>query len=164
VAFTIPANTLHSVFASSQMALQTGTVAGTINLDVTLQANNGVSASLSNSVKIARSAPVIRSVTMVKTTGGFEIHITAFSTSRELTEADLQFTAAAGGSLQTTSLVINVAAPASQWFQSAASAPFGSQFVLVLPFTVQGGVDSIGGASVLLKNSVGTSQSSSATF
>ena len=162
--FSIPANTQHAVFAVSQMALQTGTVAGTISLDITLQSTNGASTTLARSIRIARAAPVIRNVAVVKNANGFEIHITGLATSREVTEAELQFQPAAGSSVQTSSLTVNLSDAAKQWYQSASSAPFGSQFFLILPFNVQGGVNQIGGATVSLKNSVGISPVASATF
>jgi hypothetical protein len=54
---------------------------------------------------------------------------------------------------------------ATKWYQSTASDAFGSQFILVLPFTAsQGSVDAVGSASVKLKNSQGTSPAVSGTF
>jgi hypothetical protein len=53
---------------------------------------------------------------------------------------------------------------AASWYQSAASGRFGSQFTLVLPFTVQGnaaGIDSVG---VTLVNKQGSSPGISAKF
>jgi uncharacterized membrane protein len=101
---------------------------------------------------------------MSKTGSGFQVQITGFSTDRDVTEADLHFNNSALGSVQTTSLTVKLSDAASQWFKSEASAQFGSQFSLVLPFTIQGSTDSIGSVSVQLKNSQGSSNTSSASF
>jgi len=146
------------------MALQTGTVAGTITLNLEVQSAGAQPTTATQTIQVMPAVPAIRSVSLVTTSTGFEVHITGLSNTREVSEADLRFQAAAGSSLQTSSLTVNLSAAAKQWYQSAASVPFGSQFVLVLPFNVQGGVNSIASVSVILKNSVGSSASASATF
>lgn len=164
VDFTIPANTQQAVFPVSPMALQTGTVEGTITLTIKLQSAGASATTATQTIQVTPAVPAIRGISLVTTSTGFEVHITGLSNTREVSEADLRFQAAAGSSIQTSSLFINLSAAANQWYQSAASVPFGSQFVLVLPFNVQGGVNSIASVSVILKNSVGSSVSSSATF
>lgn len=164
VDFTVKANTQQAVFPVSPMALQTGTVAGTITLNLEVQSAGAQPTTASQTIQVMPAVPAIRSVSLVTTSTGFEVHITGLSNTREVSEADLRFQAAAGSSIQTSSLSVNLSASAKQWYQSAASVPFGSQFVLVLPFNVQGGVNSIASVSVILKNSVGNSTSASATF
>jgi hypothetical protein len=120
---------------------------------------------LDRSITIARSVPSITNVSIVKSANGFEIHVTGYSTPRELTEADLTFTAAAGANLQTTSVTEGLTAVAQQWYQSATSAQYGSQFILVLPFTAsQGSISAVGSVTVKLKNSEGISPGASANF
>jgi hypothetical protein len=102
---------------------------------------------------------------MVKNSTGFEIHLGCISTSRDLTEVDLTFEAAPGASLQTTSITENLASVAARWYQTAASAQYGSGLMLVLPFTAsQGSVDAVRSVSVVLKNAQGGSESSSGSF
>jgi len=170
--FTIPANTTHAVFTTSQMSLQTDTIAGVITLEVTVSGSGASSNSdvgptpvtLTRAIRIARSAPLIRSIALGKTASGFQVQITGFSTDRDVTEADVHFNNSALGTVQTTNLTVNLTDAASQWFKTTASAQFGSQFSLLLPFTIQGSTDSIGSVSVQLKNSQGTSNTSSASF
>jgi large repetitive protein len=166
VSFTIPANTTNAIFSTPQIALQTGTVAGTITLTFALQAGGAdLPAIPDHSIAIARSAPVITNVAVVTSSNGFQIQVTGYSTPRELTEADVKFTAAAGASLTTTSVTESLTTVGSQWFQSAGSVQYGSQFVLVLPFTAsQGNIDAVASVTVTLKNSTGASPSSSANF
>jgi hypothetical protein len=147
VSFTIPANATQP---ASPIAFQTGSVAGTIELRVTLSG----SADLSRSIRIARSAPAIRNLTVVRNATGFELRLTGLSNSRELTRATVRF---AGTGLDTTEVNIGLADVASGWYKSAASAPFGGQFSLVLPFTVQGSLTAIESATLTVSNSEGGS-------
>jgi hypothetical protein len=160
--FTIAAGSTTPV----DFSLQTGTVAGAITLTVTWQAGGAtlaVPAALTQTIQIAPSAPVITQVTATTTSSGFQVQVTGYSTTREATQANLQFTAAAGQSLQTTSLTVSLTSAASAWFQSSASDAYGSQFILTLPFTVtNGGASVIASLSVQLVNSQGTSNSMSA--
>jgi large repetitive protein len=170
VNFTIPSTATNAVFGSSvatQIGLQTGTIAGAITLTFTLEAG-GVqlpSTGLSRTITIPRTAPSITAVAVVTSSNTFQVEVTGFSTPRELTEADLTFTAASGQSLQTTSAIIDLTAVGQQWFQSAASAQYGSQYILVLPFTAsQGSVSAVASVTVTLKNSTGSSSAVSAKF
>jgi hypothetical protein len=159
VNFTIPAGTTTAMFSASQMAFQTGTVAGTITLNLSIQPAGGQAiATATRIVQISRAAPVTRNVVLVQTPGGFELHITGYSTPRQLTVAMVQLTPSAGSNLQTTQLTISLADSASNWYQSAASKLFGSQFTLVLPFTIQGNASDIGSVIASLANDVGSSQ------
>ncbi|MCU1237537.1 MAG: Ig family protein, partial [Candidatus Solibacter sp.] len=166
VNFTIPAGSTTAAFSNGQMALQTGTVAGAITLDLSLQSPKGeVTATAQRTLHVARTAPVARAVEVAHTSGGFELRITGYSTPRELTQATVQLTAAAGSNLQTTQLNIPLTDLATSWFQSAASARFGSQFVLVLPFTIQqGSAASIDSVGVTLTNKQGTSPAVTAKY
>ncbi len=168
VSFTIPKGTTNAVFGSSnasQIGLQTGTVAGAITLDFTFEAGSVQLTTFNRTITIPRTAPTITAVTVVTNANTFQVEVTGFSTPRELTEADLTFTQAAGASLQTTSAIIDLTAVGKQWFQSAGSAQFGSQYILVLPFTAsQGSISAVASVTVTLKDSEGSSSSASANF
>jgi len=159
--YTIPANSTKAV----PIALQTGTVSGTITLSFTLAAGATELRDFQNTITIPRAVPQIQSVKLVRTSAGLEVHIVGFSSSRDLTEADLTFTAAPGATLQTTTVTEKLTSVATTWYQSTKSAQYGSQFMLVLPFTAsQGSVDAVGSVSVVLKNAEGSSQSASGTL
>ena len=169
--FTIPANSTTAVFSvpssPTQLGLQTGTVSGTITLSFTLTAGGAQlpATGLQRTIIIPRSVPVIKSVHMVRTSAGLEIHVIAYSPQRDLTEADLTFSAAPGATLQTTSFTEALSSVASTWYKSANATQFGSQLMLVLPFTAsQGSVDAVGSVSVVLKNAQGNSSAVSGTF
>jgi hypothetical protein len=165
VNFTIPAGGTSAIFSIGQMALQTGTVSGAITLTLSAQSAAGeVTATAARTMHVPRAVPVMRAVQLVHTPTGFELHITGYSTPRQLTRAAVQLTPAAGSDLQTTQLTIPLADLADAWYQSSSSGRFGSQFTLVLPFTIQGnaaGIDSVG---VSLANDQGSATSVTSKF
>jgi hypothetical protein len=157
-----PGDTL-AAFALPDLLLQTGTVAGTIQLSVELTANGQpVGTPAMKSMRIDRLAPRISSVSVIQTAGGFEVRITGFSTTRDVTEATFRFTPAPGSSLEETELVLPMADESRTWFNDSRSHAFGSQFLLVQPFTVENAI--LSSVSVSLTNGQGTSQVVSAQF
>ncbi|MFN7996484.1 MAG: putative Ig domain-containing protein [Bryobacteraceae bacterium] len=162
--FTIPAGST----AAIPFSFQTGTVAGTITVSVKWNADGAplpVPAAMTQAVQIARSAPVISSVKPSTTSSGFQVLVTAYSTTREVSQANLHFTAASGQTLQTTDLQVSLTSASSAWFGGSTSGQYGSQFVLTLPFTVSNGTaNAIGSVSVQLVNGQGTSNSASGSF
>jgi hypothetical protein len=141
-------------------ALQTGTVTGTIVITAQLSAAGQditPSPAPQETARIEPAAPVITSVTAVSNSSGFTVTVIGFATSRQVTQANFQFAAAPGASLQTASLAIPVTSLFSAWYASAAAALFGSQFSFVQPFTVTGSAQSIASVTVTLTNAQGTS-------
>jgi len=152
VAFTIPANSMQPV---SPIAFQTGSVAGTIELQILPNS----APPLSRSINIMRSPPMIRNLTAVRSATGVELRMTGLSPSRELTRATVRW---AGTGLETTEVNVPLDSVSVAWYRSSASAQFGSQFSLILPFTIQGDFNTIQSATVTLSNSEGASSPLSA--
>ena len=166
IRFQVPANSITADF-DSPAALQTGTVAGTITLRATLQVDGRdltPSPAPVLTLRVLRAAPTIRSVQLRRTASGFDVLVTGFSTPREVTQATFRFTAAAGANLQTSELTLPMTQLATTWFQGQQSTQFGSQFLLTQSFTVQGDQNAVASVSVVLTNSVGSSQATSAVF
>ena len=170
VNFTIPANTTQAIFGSvaTQVQFQTGTVAGTIAFTPTFAAG---SVNLTPAVPpimivtIAPSAPQVRSVQIgTQTANSFEVLVTGFSTPRTMTGMNLQFTASTGANLGTSTLNVDVTSAFSTWYQSAASAQFGSQFTVVLNIVVAGDITAVQSVAVTATNQSGTSPSASASL
>jgi hypothetical protein len=165
--FTIPANQTHAVFTAPQLAVQAGSVTGTITLTVgSLQAGGAAlagSGSVSGAMVVLPAAPMVRSAALVQTSGGFQLQVVGLSNTRELTQATVNFQPAAGSSLQTTQLVVPLAGVAQGWFQGTDSAPYGGQFTLTMPFAITG-AGNVGAVTVTLSNSVGDSLTASASF
>ena len=160
--FTIPVGgTTNDV----PLAIQTGTVSGTLNVSLRLQAG-GIditpSPTPSMTAQIARSAPVIQSVRVTRSGSTLNLVITGYSTAREITQAVFTFNAASGQTLQSTasSITVDVSTLFGNWFSDPANSPYGSIFVLTQPFTVQGDVNAVIPASVTLTNRTGSTTSS----
>src|SRR5205085_8854654 len=88
VDFTVKANTQQAVFPVSSMALQTGTVAGTITLSIKVQSAGADPITASQTIQVTPAVPAIRSISLVTTSTGFEVHISGLSNTREVSEAD----------------------------------------------------------------------------
>ena len=172
VSFVIPANSTDANFANQgpQLHLQTGTVASTITLTPTFATQSGgvnVTPSSPTTLQftVAPTAPVLISAAPAsETANSFVLNLIGYSTTRTLTSVTLQFTAAAGKTLGTSQVTINIQPAATIWFQSTASQAFGGQFEVTLPFTIQGTVptgqtllQTIASISATVSNDVGTS-------
>ncbi len=162
VGFTFHSNSTAAVFGIDNLMLQAGTVAGTIRLTLDSVTVSGAPVTPNNStfdITIPLLPPVITNVRLLnRTTGGFDVEIIGYSTSREITQATFQFTAGSGGSLATAQLQPDVAGTFSTYYQSAASATVGSAFLYLQPIIAQqGDANVVTSVSVTLTNSQGTS-------
>ena len=170
ISFSIPANSTQAVFANnaSNIAFQTGTVAGTIDLTLAAQTGGSPPTSfppMSRTLTLGRRAPAITRLSIAsRNASGFELAITGFSTPRSLTQATFLFTATQGANLQTSTVTVSLAATATNWFQSQTASSLGAQFRLLIPFAVQGQITAIQSVSVTLTNGEGTSNASSVQF
>ena len=161
-AFTIPANSTQAVFSMNPVAFQTGTVAGTITLAVTSNLPGGT---VSQAITVAAAAPSIQNATVTMTASGFQIQVTGYSNSRELTGASFHFTGASGQVVQTSDLTVSLSDPAHQWYSSSAASPFGGQFLIVVPFSLQQGAASgLASVNVQLMNTQSPSTPVTASF
>jgi hypothetical protein len=166
VAYQFPAGATQAQFPSG-FALQTGTTAGTITLTLTVTAG-GVDITPSPAptevVRVAASPPVIASVTIAAVSGGFNLVIVGYSTSRDMSSATVTFTAASGFSLASNPASVSLSQVFTTWYASSTSAQYGTQFSLTIPFTLQGGTNALTSVSVVLTNSQGNSAAGAASF
>jgi hypothetical protein len=95
---------------------------------------------------VQTSPPVVREAAIVLRPGGFDMVVSGYSPTRELTRALFRFTAEPGGILETTELSVPLRTVAG-----------GSQFTYRQSFTFPGGTPSLGAVSVQLENTIGTS-------
>jgi hypothetical protein len=163
VAFTIPANSTQAVFPgnAADVAFQTGTVAGTITLSISLQ-NNGSDLPLSpnpnRTLVVSRRPPQITAAVVAnKSSSGFEVQVTAFATPRSVTTAIVSFYGNSGASLKGSQSIWDLGGLLNSWYQSAESAQYGSQFKVVFPYSVTGNINDIASLSVVLINDEGSS-------
>jgi hypothetical protein len=160
--FQIPAGATEP---TAPLALQTGTVAGTIELRVELLAGQldvTPSPAPVKRIRIDRTAPVISSVRMNRTDTGFELLVTGYSTTRDVSAATFVFTPASGSRLNSSEIRVDTTEAARRWYSNPASADFGSQFTFTQPFSVSGAT--ISEVGVTLTNGQGTSAQSRTRF
>jgi hypothetical protein len=145
---------------SPQLMIQTGTVAGKITATVTQVTAGGFDLTptppVTASTQIARSAPVISKATVSRSGSTLTVQVTGYATSREITQAVFTFTAASGQSLATSSFTVPLDSIFTPYYQNAANAAYGSQFVYSQPFTIQGDANSVIPQNVTLTNRAGT--------
>jgi hypothetical protein len=162
VGFTIAANSTQAVFnPPSQAQFAAGTVAGAITLAAKFF-TGGVEITPSPAptwtIQVSRQVPYIE-VSSVKianrTSSSFDVELTGYSNSRELTQARFDFS---GSNLQTTTLTVPLTSNATTWYQGATSALTGSSFKYTQSFTAtQGSAANVTSVSVVLTNKQGDS-------
>jgi hypothetical protein len=117
----------------------------------------------SQTIVVPRLAPVIvpGSVKITNiTSSGFQVVLTAISTPRDLSSANVTFTAASGTQLTgTQTLTVSLTSVAGPWFDpaNATAVASGGAFSLTIPFNYSGDTSALGSVSATLTNSVGTS-------
>lgn len=167
VNFTIPAGQAAAVPSSGSLfALQTGTTAGTITIRARLRLGSTVLDPDPYSVKTVRipaAGPQITRLVIVRNPTGFEVQVTGYTNTRQITEATFRFTPAPGATLAAAEVNVPVASAFQAWFASEQSRQYGGQFLLVVPFTLQGNAGALASVQVTLTNSAG-SGSATANF
>lgn len=167
VNFSIPAGQTAAVPASGSLfALQTGTTAGVITIRVTLRLGSTVvepDPFVVKTVRIPAMGPQITRLVIVRNLTGFEVQVTGYSNTREVTGATFRFTPAPGASLGTAEVNVPVSSAFQTWFASSESRQYGGQFLLVVPFTLQGNAGALASLQVTMTNNAG-SGSATANF
>jgi hypothetical protein len=160
VLFRFPAGSPKAVFPEPQIAVQTGTVSGAIQLRASLSASGrnlaGSGAAL-QTIVIERAVPAIRSVRLRPEGQTLVVEISGHSTPRELKSVRLRFEPAPGASIEGSEFTLPLEELAANWYSGPASVTFGSMFTIRLPFNVQGAADAVGAATAVLTNELGDS-------
>ena len=141
--------------------MQTGSVAGTIRVTVQINPGSGQSPITdTHDMTVLRRAPSITSVTVTRTTGGFQVVVVGMSSPRDMTRARFRLAERAGTTLQTQELIVQLGDDFGDWYQGANSAQYGSTFRYTQPFTInqEGDPSAVASVTVLLVNSSGDSQ------
>ncbi len=159
--FTIPAGQTNGVPpAGTPFTFASGTTAGTITLTVVLRSNGQVLApnpAAVRTVRLNRAGPTITAVRINRTANGFEVLVTGYSNTREVSGGNLRFNPAPGVTLSAAEFPLNLGAVFQTWFVSGPSANFGTQFLLTIPFTVADGTAaSLSSVLVTLTNAAGS--------
>jgi streptogramin lyase len=165
VDFQIPAPQTSAAFS-----LQTGTVAGTLEFSIGNVTVGGTAVTLSTTPAFNASAPAqapsIANVSIQPGSSAFNIVVTGFSNTREITEADFTFTPTSGSQLQTSTFSLTDAAAAFQtYYATDASIAVGSEFVYTQTFNLTtGAIGTLQSVTVTLKNTQGASSAVTTNF
>ncbi len=164
--FFIPAGFKGAVFGlqslqSPNVAVLTGTVAGTITISAAISASGTdvtPDPAPSTTVTIAKSVPVVTKVTLdVNPAGGmFTVSATGYSTTRDMTTVTFHFQPVSGIRLTQMDIPVDVRGVFTTWYGNPASSAYGSEFTLTVPFTFSGPLP-ITALTMDLTNSLGTS-------
>jgi hypothetical protein len=154
VKFTIPANTTQELFGnnnSTQVQLQTGSVAGTINVTPSFQTSGGFDLTPPSpallSMPVPAAAPQLLDIQLSsQTSNTLTLVVTGLATTRSLDQLTFQFTAAAAYNLPATTFPLNVQPYSLLWYNSSASQAYGSLFAATVSFTAQ---TTVSGASAI---------------
>ncbi len=157
VNFTIPAGSTQAQFSGkSNVAISAGTLAGTITLTATV-AGDQPPPPTTAAINIAATGPVIDSVTLSQSSGGLTVVVTGYTPTREISSGAFSFSAGANASISQPTITVPLSSAFAQWFGNSASAQFGGEFTLTVPFSVQGNANNVVRVAVNLTNSIGVS-------
>jgi hypothetical protein len=141
--------------ATAQIS-STGTVASTIEARITKFKVNGEDSGRGASAvgRIRAAAPVITNVCYAPTSEGFDVDISGYSTTRDLTTAEIVFGA--------NTYQVDASGVATEYFSSDESVRTGGTFRVRAPYRLtQGTAQSLGQGNVVIRNSAGSSPSRS---
>ncbi len=167
--FRIAAGQTSATFGGASGArFQTGTTAATLVFTATF-ARAGADATPNPAPRATLTIPVtppaLTDLNVTRSTANLTVVVRGFATERNITTATLEFARRAGTPGNNPERFdVNVAQVFQQWFASAASQPFGSQFRLTIPVTLTGDPSDITGVTVRLTGPSGTGNSLTATF
>ncbi len=143
VAFTIPANTTQAQFPTgSDIRFQTGTVAGTINVSASFSTAGNINvtpeAPPSLNLTIPASTPRVLDIKFdARSSNSFVVVITGLSTTRSLTQLELEFASSQKFQVPAGRFTLNLESASTAWYRSTESQTYGSLCTVSVPFTVQ---------------------------
>ncbi len=158
--FQIPAGTTTATFPTApNVAVITGTVAGTITLQVTASTSDGINLPAPPQTIVENPArPVITSVTLQQVSGGVSVVVTGYSNTREVSKGLFHFTVSSGNVLSQSDITVPLTSAYTTWFSNTLANNTGGQFTLTQPFAVgQGSATDVTGVQVTLTNQQGDS-------
>jgi hypothetical protein len=161
VSFTIAANSTTAVFPAPVL-LMTGTVTGTVV--ATVDVDSGSTGMSAGTVTILPTPPKLVNIAAERTPGGLRVQVTGYSPERKLSNAQFGFDVRTPAGIQHVNLVRNVESDFATWYNSPASAAYGSSFMFEQLFTVQGDASMIDSVTVSLTNAQGTASSTPVTI
>ncbi len=143
-AFVIPANSTRAIFdnGGSEVRVQTGTVAGTIQIKPAFTTQAGLDVTPESvsigSISISRTAPKILTVEVASRAGNSVVLlVTGYSTTRSLRQVDVRLTPRGDQKLTSMAFSVNIESASLVWFQSTPSQSLGGLFSVTIPINLQ---------------------------
>ena len=168
--------TTQAVFdnGGAEVRLQTGTVAGTIQLHANFTTQAGLVLTPASgedlTMSVVRSAPrLLTAAVSSRTRSTLILVVTGYSTTRNVRQMQINLTPRNGEKLSSSQVSASLDSLSLVWFQSVTSQGFGGLFSVEIPLTFQRGeatddlVSLISSLSVTVSNEVGTSNAISLT-
>ncbi len=155
LAITVPRDT-----TDLPVQFQSGTVAGTLRLTLVLEAGGAVVTPASIQPLVVQEPAAVPGITSVALSGsGQQLTVVTrgYSNTRLIRLARFHFSPAAGRSLETTDLTVDVAPIFTSWYAASDSIKYGSQFTYTQTFNLSTGTDAVGRVTVTLLNDIGES-------
>ncbi len=162
VNFTIPAGSTQANFSGApNVTFSTGTTQGTITLTANVTAPTAVSAVATQTVTNHPTVAVITGVTLSQTPGGVTAVVTGYSPDDDVITGIYQFTLSSNATILDNYLSVPVSYYFEAYYATTASYATGSEFTLSVPFAIIGNPNDLTGVTVILINSVATSDPAS---
>lgn len=148
--FKVPAGSDTAVFgADSFVTLNTGTTAGSVTLKAALGLQTG-----SQTLALAPAAPTITSAVRKTTTDGMVLVFQGFDNTHSISGLTFTFYTSAGAVVSPGAIAVDASQDFSKYYQ--ANTQVGGNFQVTATFPVSGDISAIASASVVFKNSEGT--------
>lgn len=161
VSFSIPANSTNALFGTNtKIPFQSGTVAGTVTFSAVLMVQNVniTPVAPTTTVVVPPGPPQIQRIDLGnQTTTSFQVLITGYASTRQVSQLQFQFAPAPGATLQSQTLSVDTTSPFNTWYQSTGSQQYGSQFTVSVTILVSGKITDVQSATITAANSQGTS-------
>ena len=164
--FTIAAGSTQASFGgATNVAVITGTVAGTITVTATLKDPNNVditpTPAPTSTLVVNATVPGISSVTFTNPAPGqLNVVVRGFSSTRDMVSGLFHFNSTTGTTLASADITVQIGTAFTAWYSNTASNVFGSQFALTIPFNYQSNAIPVVSVTVTLTNSKGASNTS----
>ena len=161
IPFVIAPGTTQAMFPPSGAMVETGTVAGIIELVLSVDdPSGGAPIITSASTVVPEAPPVIVSSAILSNNANAQrsLALTAYSTTREVQALRLTPVDANGEPVSTHT--VDLSSVVSTWFTSSSSISYGGEFSITVPLSTVSDASGIHALSVILVNSRGPSQPS----
>jgi hypothetical protein len=154
----IAPGTTQAILSLSGAVVETGTVAGSIELNLSINDPSGGPPSITTLTGVEpESPPVILSASILSTSGQRSLAVTAYSTTREV--RDLLLIPVDAGGIAVSQHSVDISKTVSTWFASSQSIPFGGEFSLLVPLAVISDAAGIRALNISISNGQGSSSS-----